>query len=80
MTNKDSQTGIGMTVAITAMTGVLAGTLLGLALGRRGIQEADAVLTESVEDLTRRAHRVLGELSSNAEAWTAQRPLPETRR
>lgn len=72
MNHTEPQTGLRLTVTLTAVAGVLTGTLLGLALGRRSIREADAVLTESVEDLTRRAHRVLGELSASAEARKAR--------
>lgn len=61
----NQQTGVGITVGMTALAGVLAGTLLGLALGRRAGRDADAAMTESVEVLKRRAHRVLGDLSAS---------------
>ena len=54
------KTSIGLWVAL----GLGVGTALGLALARRAALQSHTEISESVEDLKERTHRVLNELSA----------------
>ena len=53
----------GLALGMAALEAGLAGTPLGLALGRRAERDTDAALSNSVDALRLRAQRVLEELS-----------------
>jgi len=66
MINQSQRTHIGLLILAGVGAGTLSGALVGLLLTRRARGQARDEMTETVDDLRRRAEQILGELSQNA--------------
>ena len=65
MTDQNSRTNIGVLVLAGIGAGALTGVLIGLLAIRRPHAQAQEEISETVDDLKRRAELILSELSRN---------------
>jgi len=65
MTDSQNRGSLGLVLLAAVGAGTLSGALLGLMIVRRPRLLSDVTITETVDDLKRRAEKILEELSQN---------------
>lgn len=65
MTEAQNRSSLGLVLLAAVGAGILCGALLGLMIVRRPSALSDVTITETVDDLKRRAEKILEELSQN---------------